>query len=538
VLDPAELEVMRQSLTAIPEEMGIVLVRSAYSPNIKERRDASCAVFDHQGRMVAQAEHIPVHLGSMPMAVAELLGSGAPIGRGDAWIVNDPYSGGSHLNDVTVISTVHSPDGDHLGFAVNKAHHSDVGGAAPGSMPAGARVLADEGVVLSLQPLIEGGEPVGEARGTLISASRTPDERAGDLGAQIAANTVGAKQMVGFVSKYGPMKWHAFCNEVIEYSQRRMTAALAKLRPGTYRSEGLIEGPEEPPDGLSGLAVPEMEDLGLAVEVSLSTDGIVFDLSGSSDQVDAPFNAPYSVTLSAVYFALRAVIDPSIPPNHGCYLPVEVLCPTGSLLNPTPPRPVGAGNVETSQALAGVCLAALGQATPEGPVAMSQGTMNNVLVGSSVDHPFTFYETLGGGEGGTPWRSGMSGTHTHMTNTANTPVESLEAEYPIQVLRLTLRKGTGGDGASRGGDGLVKEMRVLNDGAVLTLLTDHRRLGPRGVAGGGDGATGSNVLVRGVKETPLPSKCTLELERNDVVRVMTPGGGGWGVSEDARMEPR
>ena len=529
MLDPAKLEVMRQALTAIPEEMGVVLIRSSYSPNIKERRDASCALFDPKGRMVAQAEHIPVHLGSMPMAVERLLARGDDLAPGDSWIVNDPYTGGSHLNDVTVISAVHDPkDEELLGFVVNKAHHSDVGGDAPGSMPAAATSLEQEGVVLHLQRLTRNSKWVGDARELLIQASRTPHERRADLGAQLSANIVGGRRMRAFVDKYGTDRWTLFHDEIIEYSRRRMVAALGALTPGTYAAEGIIEAPGDVPD-LPGLVVPDMGDVRIEVEVTVSPDGVLFDLSGTDGQVNAPWNAPHSVTLSAIYYSLRAMTDPSIPPNHGCYLPVEVRCPKGSLLNPEPPHPVGAGNVETSQILAGVCLSAFGQATEEGPVAESQGTMNNVLIGAAGERPFTFYETLGGGEGGSPWRSGMSGVHTHMTNTANTPIESLETEYPMRVIRLSLRKADGGLGIHRGGGGTIKEIEVMVDGAILTVLSDSRSHPPRGVTGGEDGGIGLNTLLRDDVEHPLPSKCTLRLERGDVVRVETPSGGGWGT---------
>jgi len=530
VLDAAELEVMRQALTAIPEEMGVVLVRSSYSPNIKERKDASCALFDPVGRMVAQAEHIPVHLGSMPMAVENLLAQEDEVGPGDSWMVNNPYTGGSHLNDVTVISAVHDGNDRLLGFVVNKAHHSDVGGSAPGSMPAAATSLQEEGVVLDLQPLQRAMEWVGEARERLIAASRTPEERKADLGAQLSANIVGGRRLVEYVDRYGLDSWAVFCDQIIEYSRRRMIAALGDVVPGTYRAEGYIEAPIVVGE-LQGLEVPDMGDVRIAVEVDVSPERVVFDLSGTDRQVNAPWNAPYSVTLSAVYFALRAMTDPSIPPNHGCYLPVEVICPKGSLLNPEPPHPVGAGNVETSQILAGVLLTAFGQATGDGPVAMSQGTMNNVLIGATGERPFTFYETIGGGEGGSPWREGTSGVHTHMTNTANTPVESLEVEYPLKVQRLTLVRGSGGQGRHGGGDGVLKELVVLADDAVLTILSDGRRIPPKGQLGGDDGRVGLNLLKRNGREHPMPSKLTIPLTYGDVVHIETPSGGGWGRSE-------
>jgi N-methylhydantoinase B len=295
-------------------------------------------------------------------------------------------------------------------------------------------------------------------------------------------------------------------------------------------AEGYIEAPTAP-EGLKGLEVPDMGDVRIAVEVDVSPDRVVFDLSGTDRQVNAPWNAPYSVTLSAVYFALRAMTDPSIPPNFGCYLPVEVVCPKGSLLNPEPPHPVGAGNVETSQVLAGVLLSAFGQATRDGPVAFSQGTMNNVLIGATGEEPFTFYETIGGGEGGSPWRAGMSGVHTHMTNTANTPVESLEVEYPLKVQRLTLVRGSGGQGRHNGGDGVRKELVVLAEGAVLTILSDGRRFPPKGQLGGDEGSVGLNVLERNGKKHQLPSKFTFPLIYGDVVHIVTPSGGGWGTVE-------
>ncbi len=471
------------------------------------------------------------------MAVEELLGTGDEVAPGDSWIVNDPYAGGSHLNDVTVIAAVHDQEGRLLGFAVNKAHHADVGGSAPGSMPATATSLDEEGVVLGLQRMTRADGWVGDARERLLAASRTPEERRGDLGAQHSANIVGGRRLAEFVGRYGRDAWTEFCDRIVEYSERRMVAALGGLRAGTYRAEGTIEAPNVV-DDLPGLKVPAMGDVRIAAEVTVSQDRVVFDLSGTDKQVDAPWNAPYSVTLSAVYFALRAMTDPGIPPNHGCYLPVEVVCPIGSLLNPEPPHPVGAGNVETSQVLAGVCLEAFGQATDDGPMAMSQGTMNNVLIGSSGgERPFTFYETLGGGEGGSPWRPGQSGIHTHMTNTANTPIESLETEYPLRVRRLTMHRGTGGAGVHAGGDGMVKEFEVLAPGAILTLLANHRTRGPTGASGGGEGAVGRDVIVRDGVERSLPMKCTLELRRGDIVRLDTPGGGGWGIPQDPLRPP-
>ncbi len=530
MLSPSDLEVMRQALASVPEEMGVVLVRSAYSPNIKERRDASCAVFDAEGRMVAQAEHIPVHLGSMPLAVEGLLRLGPVLRPGDAWVVNDPYTGGSHLPDITVISPV--LDGaEVVGFVVNKAHHADVGGPTPGSMDPTALTLEDEGVVIPLQALAEGGRPTGPVWEMLRARSRTPEERMGDLRAQLAASAVGAARLGAFVGRYGRGTWRAFCDEVIDYSRRRMEAALSGLVEGTYSAGDVVEAPASGLGEGDGVLFPRMHDLRVELAVTVGRGRARFDFTGTSPQVDAPLNAPRSVTLSAVYYSLRAMTDPTIPPNHGCYSPVEVVCPRGSLLDPTPPRPVSAGNVETSQRVADVCLAALGQARPEGPVAMSQGTMNNVLIGTEGEGAFTFYETLGGGEGGSPWRPGMSGVHTHMTNTRNTPVEALEAAYPLRVRRLSLRRGSGGVGRHPGGDGIVKEVELLAEAAVLTLVAERRRERPRGVDGGGDGAEGADAIVRDGRRIPLPSKCRAVLRRGDVVVIETPGGGGWGGPE-------
>ncbi|UCC93691.1 MAG: hydantoinase B/oxoprolinase family protein, partial [Thermoplasmata archaeon] len=383
------------------------------------------------------------------------------------------------------------------------------------------------GVVLHLQRLTRKMLWVGDARERLLRASRTPEERAADLGAQLAANIVGGRRLREFVDRYSEDMWHRFCDQVIEYSRKRMVSALGDLRPGIYFAEGLIEAPGEVPS-LPGVHIPDMGDVKISVQVTVSSDGLVFDLSGTDPQIDAPWNAPYSVTLSAVYYALRAMTDPGIPPNHGCYLPVEVVCPRGSLLNPEPPHPVGAGNVETSQILAGVCLSAFGQATTDGPVAESQGTMNNILIGSSGAGPFSFYETLGGGEGGSPWRDGMSGVHTHMTNTANTPIEALEVEYPLRVEYLTLGDIDGGLGRHQGGRGTSKGIHILVDDAILTILSDSRMVAPIGSSGGGSGSLGVNILTRREIDYQLPSKTTLEVQSGDIIRVVTPSGGGWG----------
>jgi N-methylhydantoinase B len=524
-LDAAQLEVVRHALAGVAEEMGVALRRAAYSPNIKERADCSAAVFDPAGEMVAQAEHIPVHLGSMPASVAAVLAAfGGGLEPGAQAAVNDPYAGGTHLPDLTLVSAVGDEDGRLLGYVANRAHHADVGGAAPGSMPADATELAAEGLrvppvlVADPDPDAPGGSRVrADVLGLIAANSRTPAERVGDLRAQFAANHVGAVRLRELGARRGRDGLARAMDEVVAYADRRVRAAVARIPDGTYRFEDALE-----------LDEPAV----IRVAVTVEGDTITADFAGTDAQVPANVNAVLAVTTSATFFVFRMLTDPAAPPNAGCYRACRVRAPAGSLVHATFPAPVAAGNVETSQRIVDVLLGAFAQALPALVPAASQGTMNNLLMGSAGrGAPFSYYETLAGGEGGTPERPGMSGVHTGMTNTRNTPVEALELAYPLRVWRAELRAGSGGAGRHPGGDGIVREIEVLDE-AVLTLQTERRARGPWGLAGGAAGAPGRNTRVDADgRETPLASKGTWRLAAGERVRLETPGGGGWGPGQ-------
>ncbi len=514
-LSPVELEVVRHALAGVAEEMGVALRRAAYSPNIKERADCSAAVFAPNGQMVAQAEHIPVHLGSMPASVRAVLDAfGDKLRPGVQAAVNDPYAGGTHLPDLTVVSAIGDDDGRLLGFVANRAHHADVGGAAPGSMPATATEIAMEGLRVPPTIVADADGPREDVLALIAANSRTPTERRGDLRAQFAANHVGGRRLRELAGRLGRESLHHAMAEVCDYSDRRVRAAVREIPDGTYRfSDELEIG----------------EGLTIAVAVSVEGDRVLADFGGTDPQVPANCNAVLAVTQSSVFFVLRMLTDPSAPPNDGCYRCCEVRAPRGSLVNACFPAPVAAGNVETSQRIVDVLLGAFAQAVPKRVPAASQGTMNNLLIGSGHgERPFSYYETLAGGEGATPWRDGMSGVHTGMTNTRNTPAEALELAYPLRVRRAELRTGSGGRGRHHGGDGIVREIEVLTD-AVLTLQTERRARGPWGLAGGEPGAPGRNTLVLADGTTrPLAAKGTWMVRSGDRVRIETPGGGGWG----------
>ncbi len=520
-MDPVSLEVMKNAFTFVPEEMGQALRRTAYSPNIKERMDASCAIFDARGRMVAQAEHIPVHLGSMPLAIQaiqEYLQD--PLEEGDQVILNDPYRGGSHLNDITLIKPVFWEE-DLVGYAANKAHHADVGGIAPGSMPTGSRTLYEEGVVLSPQKFLvrDRMDPLIQER--VRKGMRDPRERMGDLHAQVAANNTGARRFRAYLTKYGRTAFEAFADEIMDYSERRVRRALEKTPDGTYAAEDQLDD-----DGVLD------EPLPLRVQVVLQGDAVTVDFTGTAEMSLGNVNAPYAVTLSSVYYVLRTLTDPAAPPNQGCYRPIRVVAPEDSLLNPRKPAAVAAGNVETSQRIVDVLLGAFAEALPDLVPAQSQGTMNNLLLGGRKgDHEFAYYETIGGGEGALPFRDGMSGVQTHMTNTLNTPIEALETSYPFRVEAYHLRAGSGGKGRYHGGQGIVRSIRFLGKRGTVSLISERRRFPPKGLQGGLAGAAGVNSLIRGGDRLPLPSKTTMGIRRDDIIVVETPGGGGWGLPE-------
>jgi N-methylhydantoinase B/oxoprolinase/acetone carboxylase alpha subunit len=511
-LDAATLQVWISRLTGITDEMGAVLRRAAYSPNIKERADCSCALFAPDGTMVVQAEHIPVHLGSIPIAVrAAIDACGATLAAGEQIVVNDPFSGGTHVNDVTFVAPVHGDDGALLGWVANRAHHGDVGGMSPGSMPPDATEIFQEG--LRIPPV----RWTTEVETLFLAASRTPDERRGDLDAQRGANLVGARRL----AEYAPA--HAVLRDIIDYGERRMRAALHGVPDGRYAFTDVLDS--------TGGASPA-RPARISVAVVVAGDSITFDFTGTDAQRAGSVNAVEAVTVSAVAFALQSVVDPELPANGGALRPVTVVAPPGSIVAARPPVAVGAGNVEVSQRVADVCLGALAQALPARVGAASQGTMNNVLVGGAA---FVYYETIGGGQGGRPaGRAGMNGVHTAMTNTRDTPVEALERAYPMRVRRYELRTNSGGAGAAPGGDGIVRELEMLAD-ATVSLVTERRVSAPWGLAGGEPGARGENWLLRGGDPTsaqPLPDKATIVLHAGDVVRIVTPGGGGFGPPLD------
>jgi len=485
-----ELQIIGSGLRAIAEEMGAVLVRSAFSANIKERRDCSTALFDEQGRMIVQAEHIPVHLGAMPDAVAAVLEHDPQ--PGEVFVLNDPFTGGTHLPDVTLVSRT------ALGFAASRAHHADVGGVEPGSMPAASRTLDEEGVVI---PPTRLDDATLEA---LIARMRNPDERRGDFRAQLAAHRLAAQRIDELCARWGGKRVTAAMDELYAYSERLVRAGIAAMPMGRYEASDFLD------DGVEIHVVLEIED-----------DTVELDFAGTAPQHEGNLNCPLAVTRSACYFVVRCLAAPDVPASGGAFAPVTVRAPEGCLVNARRPAAVAGGNVETSSRIVDVVFAAFARAMP-GP-AQGQGTMNNVTLGNER---FTYYETIGGGQGACPDADGPSGVHVAMSNTLSTPVEALELSYPLRVERYALRLGSGGAGAHRGGDGVVRELRVLED-CRLSVLSERRTHSPRGANGGADGACGRN-LVNGRE---LPAKFTVDMRAGDVLTIETPGGGGSGTSE-------
>ncbi len=503
-LDPIELQVVVGALRAACEEMGVALIRAAYSSNIKERHDASTALFDADGQMIMQAEHIPVHLGSMPASVAAVLDERhAP---GVSWILNDPFRGGTHLPDITVITPVFAADERTLlGFAASRAHHADVGGRVPGSMPADSHTLAEEGVVISPRPL---DEPAIEE---LVAQMRQPEQRRADLRAQLAANRVGALRLGALAERLGPERLREASDAVLDYAERRTRACIAALPDGDVHAEDVLEGR----DG----------DLPLRLRASVEGERLILDFAGSAEQHDGNLNCPLAVTRSACYFAVRVLTDPDIPPSAGAYRPVDVRAPLGSLLNARPGAAVAAGNVETSSRVADLVLGAFGRA-------LGQGTMNNLTLGADPlpargadgDGSFTYYETLGGGQGACADADGPSAVHVAMSNTLNTPVEALEREFPLRVVQYAIRRGSGGAGRTRGGDGVIRELQALRE-MSFSLIAERRRHAPPGAGGGEPGAPGHDEL----DGQRLPGKVTGTLRAGQRLRIETPGGGGFGA---------
>ncbi len=527
--DPILLEVFKNRFASIAEEMGMVLRRTAYSPNIKERLDFSCAIFDATGQMIAQAAHIPVHLGAMPISVAKAIES-IDFAPGDVVILNDPFHGGSHLPDITMITPIFYSDPDRagkkrppapdilFGFVANRAHHADVGGMTPGSMPL-AQEIFQEGIIIPPLKLVEKGQLNEGVMNLLLANVRTPAERAGDIRAQMAANRKGVARVAEVIDRYGQAEVSHYMTGLLEYAERMTRRLIAQLPDGQYHFRDFMDS-----DGI------EPEPVEIAVTVTIKEDEAVIDFSGSAPQVKGSINAVYAVTLSAVYYVFRALIGLDIPSNGGCLAPLTVIAPEGMVVNARPPAAVAGGNVETAQRIVDTLLGALAQASPERVPAASQGTMNNLMIGGWTPDrqtPYTYYETIGGGMGAGPASPGADAIQCHMTNTLNTPIEALEYAYPFRVRRYEVRRGSGGAGQQPGGDGIRREVELLHE-AQVTLLMERRRFAPYGLAGGQPGQVGRNLLIRDDQETELPGKTTLSLQAGDVLRIETPGGGGYG----------
>jgi N-methylhydantoinase B len=587
-VDSATLEIIRNACAAIAEEMNANLIRTGYSPNIKERRDCSCALFDAAGEMISQAENMPVHLGAMPFSVAAAIEAFPPetLEPGDGILLNDPFRGGAHLPDLTLVTPVFAGDsGDSdesderiVAYAANRAHHADIGGARAGSVAADSTEIYQEGLRIPPIQFYENGAVDETALEMILANVRTPDERRGDLRAQEAANRTGRRRFGELVGKYGTEYLRSALEEIKEYSERRMRAEIDALPDGSYRFEDVLDD-----DGQGNT------DLPIVAEVTIDGDSVSVDFDGTAAQTEGPVNAVFAVTASATYYAVRCVTDPDIPPNHGCYRPIDIHTPEGTIVDPTLPAAVVGGNLETSQRVTDVVLGAFAEADPERVLAGSQGTMNNVTFGgidrrssrdsardgstgngSATDEsvadgpaggdgdkgtPYAFYETQGGGFGGRAGLDGIDGIHVHMSNTMNTPVEVLETAYPLRVIRYEYRPDSGGAGQYRGGLGLRRDIGVRDGWATFSLLADRRRHAPYGLAGGTEGAPGDAYCFEDAlssngpiaKATTgartesddgerLPGKVVRELAPGTVVSVRTPGAGGYGDPADRDRE--
>ncbi len=519
--DPIIFEVIKNSLISAAREMSVALRKAAFSPNIKERRDCSCAIFDAGGKLVAQSKDIPVHLGAMPLSVRACIDDlGGRLKDGTMALLNDPYRGGSHLPDLTLVCPVFIHE-KLVGFVANRAHHADVGGASPGSMPGLSLNINEEGIVISPRIVIEERNLLKDRVRDLLEGTRTPYERLGDLSAQMAANNVGRDRLITIMKEHSVARVLETFRGLQQYSRRRMLNALSPYigKTGTYKD--VMES-----DGAGNFDIP------IKVSITITKNGANISFAGTSRQVNGNINCPLASTLSAVYYVFIAVFGKGIPTNEGCWSCLDIEVPNSSLLNPVYPAPVSAGNVETSQRVVDVVLASLYEIVPEMIPANSQGTMNNLTIGGvdpRSNKPFTFYETIGGGAGAGYGIYGTSGVHSHMTNTLNTPIESLESEYPVRVISYSLRENTGGHGRWNGGDGIIREIEILADDCIVSIQSERRKTAPRGLAGGKNGKIGVNKMLYHGEEYILQSKTTVKTLHGATIRIETPGGGGWGV---------
>jgi len=504
--DAVELEFFRQLLVSIPEEMGAVLRRTAFSANIKERRDYSCALYDARGETIAMGDHMPVHLGAMPLSVRAVLDA-IELRPGDVAIVNDPFRGGTHLPDITAVAGVWTGGAQPSFYVASRAHHSDIGGMSPGSMPL-AREIYQEGLRIPPVLLVREGRMERGILEMILANVRTPEEREGDLLAQWMAMRRGMARIGEAVKTYGLERLNRNIAALRQYAAAMMRACLEALPEGRFEFEDALDEGER-----------------IRVAVTLSRRRAVIDFTGSSPQAAGPVNANYAITLAAVFYVFRCLLGEDVPANSGLLEPVEVIAPPGTVVNALPPAAMAAGNVETSQRITDVLLGALAQAVPERIPAASQGTMNNLSFGGAG---FAWYETIAGGMGAAPGADGQSAVHTHMTNSWNTPVEAFEQAFPVLVRAYHVRRGSGGRGRWRGGDGVVREFEFRAP-ADVTILSDRRVRGPYGLAGGAAGKPGRNVLIRAGKSKRLPGKVRLSVQPGDRLRIETPGGGGWGA---------
>ena len=528
--DPFEIEVFRHLFASVAEEMGVTVQRSAHSPNIKERRDHSCAVFDAEGRMIAQAAHIPVHLGSMPASVTAAIEAyeGKAPTPGDVLIVNDPYLGGTHLPDITTVSPAFvgpKRRPAHWGWVATRAHHADVGGLAPGSMPPSTE-LYHEGLIIPPLKLVDAGELDEQLVEIICRNVRTPEERRGDLEAQLASHRVGETRLADFARRYGAEPLREKAAALLAYSETLARARLTVVPDGTYRFTDYLDD-----DGVGGPPIP--------IKVTIEARGghLRCDFAGTGPAAAGALNAPEAVTRSAVIYVARCLMGDDVPANDGTSSPLEVIVPVGSVLNPPRPHAVAAGNVETSQRVVDVLWGALAKALPDVVPAAGQGTMNNLIIGgfdARHGRAFTYYETIAGGSGAGPAGPGADAIQVAMTNTLNTPIEAMELAYPLAARRYEIRRGSGGNGLHPGGDGVIREIETLVP-AVVTVVTERRKRRPWGSAGGGDGQSGVNRGTIGGARRNLPGKAAMELAAGDVIRIESPGGGGWGepCSQDA-----
>ncbi len=523
IVDPVKLEIFKAIYHSVAEEMGLVLKRTAFSPNIKERRDYSCALFGKNGELIAQGDHMPVHLGSMPMSVKAAIKEQKML-NGDIVFLNDPFAGGTHLPDLTMIAPVYIGEeaSQPTFYVANRAHHADIGGATPGSMGTATEIY-QEGLRIPPIKLVKQGELDKDIKRLFLSNVRLAEEREGDLTAQIGAIRTGSNRLIEIIERYGEKECLAYANYLISYSARMMKKRLINLPDGEYRAEDYLDD-----DGITNKPIK------IAVTIQIKGDQANVDFGGTDKQCSGPINAVLAITVSAVFYVFRCLLKEDVPANAGILEPINVTAPLGTIVNAIPPAAVAAGNVETSQRIVDVLLKALSQILPNEIPAASQGTMNNLTIGginALTGREFAYYETIAGGMGARPTVSGLSGVHTHMTNSLNTPVEALEYAYPLRVRRYKLRNNSGGKGQHQGGNGIIRELELLTS-AQVTLLSDRRHFAPYGLAGGEPGLVGQAYIITNKGKENLSSKQSVELKIGDRIIIETPGGGGYGSIND------